>query len=217
MSRILIIEDEMAINKMLCLNLGITGYETVSLYDGQEVLDWLEEDGAADLALLDVMLPKIDGFALLQPLLEHNIPVIFLTAKGDIESKLQGLTNGAEDYIVKPFEMLEVMARIELVLKRYGKNDNEFKIDDVEVNLDERTVRKNGEELTLTPIEFDLLVLLIRNKNVALTREKMLNEVWNIFYEGSTRTVDVHIAQLRKKTGLNIISVPKIGYRLEVN
>ena len=217
MSRILIIEDEMAINKMLCLNLGITGYETVSLYDGQEVLDWLEEDGAADLALLDVMLPKIDGFALLQPLLEHNIPVIFLTAKGDIESKLQGLTNGAEDYIVKPFEMLEVMARIDLVLKRYGKNDNEFKIDEVEVNLDERTVRKNGEELTLTPIEFDLLVLLIRNKNVALTREKMLNEVWNIFYEGSTRTVDVHIAQLRKKTGLNIISVPKIGYRLEVN
>lgn len=217
MSRILIIEDEIAINKMLCLNLGITGYETVSLYDGQEVLDWLEEDGAADLALLDVMLPKIDGFALLQPLLEHNIPVIFLTAKGDIESKLQGLTNGAEDYIVKPFEMLEVMARIELVLKRYGKNDNEFKIDDVEVNLDERTVRKNGEELTLTPIEFDLLVLLIRNKNIALTREKMLNEVWNIFYEGSTRTVDVHIAQLRKKTGLNIISVPKIGYRLEVN
>lgn len=78
-------------------------------------------------------------------------------------------------------------------------------------------MRKNGEELTLTPIEFDLLVLLIRNKNVALTREKMLNEVWNIFYEGSTRTVDVHIAQLRKKTGLNIISVPKIGYRLEVN
>lgn len=217
MSRILIIEDEIAINKMLCLNLGITGYETVLLYDGQEVLDWLEEDGAADLALLDVMLPKIDGFALLQPLLEHNIPVIFLTAKGDIESKLQGLTNGAEDYIVKPFEMLEVMARIDLVLKRYGKNDNEFKIDDVEVNLDERTVRKNGEELTLTPIEFDLLVLLIRNKNVALTREKMLNEVWNIFYEGSTRTVDVHIAQLRKKTGLNIISVPKIGYRLEVN
>ena len=217
MSRILIIEDEIAINKMLCLNLGITGYETVSLYDGQEVLDWLGEDGAADLALLDVMLPKIDGFALLQPLLEHNIPVIFLTAKGDIESKLQGLTNGAEDYIVKPFEMLEVMARIELVLKRNGKNDNEFKIDDVEVNLDERTVRKNGEELTLTPIEFDLLVLLIRNKNVALTREKMLNEVWNIFYEGSTRTVDVHIAQLRKKTGLNIISVPKIGYRLEVN
>ena len=213
----MIIEDEIAINKMLCLNLGITGYETVSLYDGQEVLDWLGEDGAADLALLDVMLPKIDGFALLQPLLEHNIPVIFLTAKGDIESKLQGLTNGAEDYIVKPFEMLEVMARIELVLKRYGKNDNEFKIDDVEVNLDERTVRKNGEELTLTPIEFDLLVLLIRNKNVALTREKMLNEVWNIFYEGSTRTVDVHIAQLRKKTGLNIISVPKIGYRLEVN
>ncbi len=217
MSRILVIDDELAINKMLCMNLGITGYETVALYDGQEVLDWLNEDGTADLALLDVMLPKVDGFALLSPLLEHNIPVIYLTARGDIESKLEGLTKGAEDYIVKPFEMLEVMARIDMVLKRYGKNDRFFKIDDVEVNIEERSVKKAGAELTLTPIEFDLLVLLIRNKNVALTREKMLNEVWNIFYEGSTRTVDVHIAQLRKKTGLNIASVPKIGYRLEVD
>ena len=217
MSKILVIEDELAINKMLCMNLGITGYDTVALYDGQEVIDWLKRDGNADLALLDVMLPKIDGFTLLTPLLEHNIPVIFLTARGDIESKLKGLTNGAEDYIVKPFEMLEVMARIDMVLKRYGKNDKLFKIDDIEVNIDERSVKKAGSELMLTPIEFDLLVLLIRNKNVALTREKMLNEVWNIFYEGSTRTVDVHIAQLRKKTGLNIVSVPKIGYRLEVN
>ncbi|MBR1391412.1 MAG: response regulator transcription factor [Lachnospiraceae bacterium] len=216
MSKLLIIEDELAINKMLCLNLGITGYETIPLMDGQEVLDWLESDGSADLALVDVMLPRVDGFALLEPLLAHQIPVIYLTAKGDIESKLRGLTNGAEDYIVKPFEMLEVIARIEKVLKRYGKDQTEFVIGDLAIHTKERTVKKDGAELMLTPIEFDLLLLLVRNKNVALSREKMLGEVWNIYYEGGTRTVDVHIAQLRKKTGLNITTVPKVGYRLEV-
>ena len=216
MSRILIIEDELAISKMLELNLGIVGYDTVPLMDGQEVLDWLAADGNADLALVDVMLPKVDGFELLEPLLSHHIPVIYLTAKGDIESKLRGLTGGAEDYIVKPFEMLEVFARIDKVLSRNGKKQVEYHIGDVEVNTKERSVRREGEEIPLTPIEFDLLLLLIRNQNVVLSREKMLHEVWNIFYEGGTRTVDVHIAQLRKKTGLNIVSIPKIGYRLEV-
>ena len=217
---ILVIDYDNANLKMASRILSQEKMRVSCIKSGMSAIEFLKEN-KPDLILLDVHMPGMDGFDTIAAIRENKdtagIPVIFLTAKGDIESKLQGLTNGAEDYIVKPFEMLEVMARIELVLKRYGKNDNEFKIDDVEVNLDERTVRKNGEELTLTPIEFDLLVLLIRNKNVALTREKMLNEVWNIFYEGSTRTVDVHIAQLRKKTGLNIISIPKIGYRLEVN
>ena len=219
MGKILIIEDEIAINKMLCMNLGLVGHETVPFTDGEQVIKRLSGDGNADadLALLDVMLPKADGFELLELLLEKKIPVIFLTAKGDLESKLRGLTGGAEDYIVKPFEMLEVIARIDKVLKRYGKRENVFHIDDVEVNAAERTVRKNGVELVLTMIEFDLLLLLIRNRNIVLSREKMLNEVWNIYYEGETRTVDVHIAQLRKKTGLRIVSIPKVGYRLEVS
>lgn len=216
MSKILIVEDELAINKMLCLNLGITGYETVSLMDGQAVLDYLEEGGQADLALVDVMLPKVDGFALLQPLSEHHIPVIYLTARDDLESKLRGLTGGAEDYIVKPFEMLEVLARIDKVITRCGKGDTVIGLGEVEINTAQRRVWKGGEELPMSPTEFDLLLLLARNRNIALSREKMLSEVWNISYEGGTRTVDVHIAQLRKKTGLNIVSLPKVGYRLEV-
>jgi CheY-like chemotaxis protein len=142
------------------MNLGLVGHETVSLTDGEQVKQWLADGGTADLALLDVMLPKADGFELLDILLDKRIPVIFLTAKGDIESKLRGLTGGAEDYIVKPFEMLEVIARIDKVLKRYGKRENIFHIDDVEVNSASRTVKKNGKELTLTLIEFDLLLLL---------------------------------------------------------
>lgn len=177
MSKLLIIEDELAINKMLCLNLGITGHETVPLMDGQEVLDWLMQDGIADLALVDVMLPKVDGFALLNPLLKHHIPVIYLTAKSDLESKLQGLTGGAEDYIVKPFEILEVIARIDKVLKRHGKDQIVFTIDDIEINTRERRVKKEGKELLMTPIEFDLLLLLVRNRNMVLSREKMLKEV----------------------------------------
>lgn len=120
MRRILIAEDEIAINKMICMNLNITGYETIPMYDGQEVLDYLSSSGTADLAIVDVMMPKVDGFSLLAPLMQHQIPVIFLTARDDLESKIKGLTGGAEDYIVKPFEMLELIVRIEKVLSRFG-------------------------------------------------------------------------------------------------
>lgn len=216
MSKILVIEDEIAINKMLCLNLGITGYETISFYDGKQALDWLNSGARADLALVDVMLPKIDGFALLEPLKEHHIPCIFLTAKGDLESKLKGLTGGAEDYIVKPFEILEVLVRIEKVLKRYGREDTVIQLADVQIDTKKRSVKKDEHPINLTPIEFDLLVALARNRNLAMGREKLLAEIWGIDFEGETRTVDVHVASLRKKTGLRIVSIPKIGYRLEV-
>lgn len=216
MSRILIAEDEVAINKMLCLNLGLTGYETISLYDGQQVLDWLEGGGSADLALVDVMMPRVDGFGLLEPLQSRNIPIIFLTARGDLESKLKGLTGGAEDYIVKPFEMLELLVRIEKVLTRYGREDTVIRLDGIELDTRKRSVLRRGEAVNLTPMEFDLLLLLTKNRNVALSRDKLLSEVWGIRYEGGTRTVDVHIAQLRKKTGLRIANLPKVGYRLEV-
>lgn len=216
MRRICVIEDELAINKMLCMNLGISGYDVVSAYNGGEVLQMLQNGEHFDLALLDIMLPEIEGFELLQPLADRNIPIICLTAKGDIESKLQGLTGGAEDYIVKPFEMLELLVRIDKVLKRHGTNEIVFNIQGVLININERSVKKCNETLLITPMEFDLLLLLVKNKNVALTRDRLLNEVWGINYEGGTRTVDVHIAQIRRKTGLNIVSVPKIGYRLEV-
>ena len=217
MRRILIAEDDPAINKMLCMNLGLMGYDTVPKFNGQQVLDDLAGGGSADLALVDVMMPRVDGFQLLEPLKEHGIPVIFLTARGDLEAKLRGLTGGAEDYIVKPFEMMELLVRMEKVLERHGKVESSFLIGDVAIDAQRRTVAKGGIDLNLTPMEFDLLLLLVRKKNVALSRDGLLNEVWGIRYEGGTRTVDVHIAQLRKKTGLPIVSVPKIGYRLEVD
>ena len=216
MSKILVAEDETAINKLICMNLNITGYETVSMPDGQAVLDYLAEGGSADLAVVDVMMPKVDGFALLPVLQEKKIPVIYLTARGDLESKLKGLTGGAEDYMVKPFEMLELLVRIDMVLKRTGKSNEIFALDDVTLDMEKRIVQKNGEVISLTPMEYDLLCILAKNRNIALNREKILREIWGVDFEGETRTVDVHVAALRRKTGLHIVSVPKIGYRLEV-
>ena len=216
MRRILIAEDEIAINKMICMNLNITGYETIPMYDGQEVLDYLSSSGTADLAIVDVMMPKVDGFSLLAPLMQHQIPVIFLTARDDLESKIKGLTGGAEDYIVKPFEMLELLVRIEKVLSRFGKAEEVLELDGVTLDMQKRRVIRGGEILSLTPIEYNLLCSLARNKNIALSREKLLHEIWGFDFEGETRTVDVHVASLRKKTGVRIVAVPKVGYRLEV-
>ena len=217
MSKILVAEDELAINKLICMNLSITGYETVSMQNGQEVLDYLAAGGLADLAIVDVMMPKVDGFSLLSPLKQKSIPVIYLTARGDLESKLKGLTGGAEDYMVKPFEMLELFVCIDMVLKRTGKSEEIISLGCITLNMKKRTVRKSGENISLTPMEYDLLCVLAKNRNIALNREKLLREIWGVDFEGETRTVDVHVAALRRKTGLHIVSVPKIGYRLEVD
>ena len=216
MSKILVAEDELAINKMVCMNLNITGYETVSMQDGQEVLDYLAAGQSADLAIVDIMMPKVDGFALLEPLNKVGIPVIYLTALGDIESKVRGLSGGAEDYMVKPFEMLELLLRIEKIVKRTGKSEDVLKLGDITLDMKKRIVSKENEQISLTPMEYDLLCILAKNRNIALGRDKILHEIWGAGFEGETRTVDVHVAALRKKTGLHIVSVPKIGYRLEV-
>ena len=216
MSKILVAEDELAINKMICMNLNITGYETVSMQDGQEVLDYLATGQSADLAIVDIMMPKVDGFALLEPLNKAGIPVIYLTALGDIESKVRGLSGGAEDYMVKPFEMLELLLRIEKILKRTGKSEDVLKLGDITLDIKKHIVLKKNEQISLTPMEYDLLCILAKNRNIALERENILHEIWGADFEGETRTVDVHVAALRKKTGLHIVSVPKIGYRLEV-
>ena len=216
MKRILIIEDQAAIRRMLELNLKIAGYETVSIEDGPAALEYLNGSPRCDLALVDVMLPGVDGFALLPYLNEKHIPVIFLTARGDLEARLQGLTGGAEDYIVKPFDMPELLVRMDKVLAR-RRSAETLVFEAVRLDPAARIAWRGGEMLTLTPMEFDLLALFLRNPNLALAREHLLNEVWGIRYEGGTRTVDVHVAQLRRKTGLNLVSVPKIGYRLEAN
>ena len=216
-NRILIIEDEEAIAKMIAMNLRVANYETLIYQDGLEAEQGLQEDHMYDLALLDVMLPGKNGFELLEDMKRYDIPVIFLTAKNDLDSKIQGLTGGAEDYLVKPFEILELMVRMEKVLERRNKLEPVIRILDMEINMEEHTVRKNGVEIPLKPMEFELLAVLAKNKNRAISRENLLRMVWGVDYMGETRTVDVHIGQLRKKLGLSeaIKTVSKMGYRLE--
>ncbi len=215
MTKILVIEDNKAISNLICMNLSVVGYEVQPSPDGVDALKLLESGEHFDLAVVDIMLPGIDGFDLLSPLNDRNIPVIYLTAKNDIESKLRGLKGGAEDYIVKPFEILELLVRIEKVLERRGHTEPVIRLGNLEIFLEERVVRLNQEPLSLKPREFDLLVVLAKNRNIAMSREKLLAEAWGINFMGETRTVDVHINQLRRKTGLAIAAVPKIGYRLE--
>lgn len=216
-NRILVVEDDTAISELICMNLEVTGYEVVPVLDGNEVEGTLEKEENFDLALLDIMLPGKDGFELLGVMKEYGTPVIYITAKADVNSKIKGLRSGAEDYIVKPFEVLELLVRVEKVLERTGKQKEIIQVKDLEIHLSEHKVTRNGQTVSLKPMEYDLLVLLAKNKNVAFTREQMLNEVWGSNYLGETRTIDVHIGQLRRKLDLSdvIKTIPKIGYRLE--
>ena len=216
-NRILVVEDDTAISELICMNLEVTGYELVPVLDGNEVEGTLEKEEDFDLALLDIMLPGKDGFELLGVMKKYGIPVIYITAKADVNSKIKGLRSGAEDYIVKPFEVLELLVRVEKVLERTGKQKEIIQVKDLEIHLSEHKVTRNGQTVSLKPMEYDLLVLLAKNKNVAFTREQMLNEVWGSNYLGETRTIDVHIGQLRRKLDLSdvIKTIPKIGYRLE--
>ena len=217
--KILVIEDEEAISDLLCMNLEAAGYEAAAIRDGEEAARALEEGLNADLALLDVMLPGQDGFALLPAFRKAGIPVIFLTARGDLTSKVRGLKEGAEDYLVKPFEMLELLVRIEKVLKRRGLGEEScFRIRDVEIYPAKRQVFKGGQEVALKPMEFDCLLMFVKYKNVAISREQLLRALWGVEFAGETRTIDVHVGRLRKKLDFYdvIRTVPRIGYRLEV-
>ncbi len=220
---ILVIEDSRPINELICINLETAGYHAIPFYDGDEASRHLAEGEAAyDLALLDVMLPGKDGFELLPELRERQIPVIFLTARGDLPSKIKGLREGAEDYLVKPFEMLELLVRVEKVLERCRKPEEQeecLRVLDVEICPKERIVRKAGVEIPFKPMEFDCLLLLVKYKNIVIRREEFLNVLWGVDFEGETRTIDVHIARIRKKLDFGdvIKTVPRVGYRLEAH
>ena len=216
-NRILVVEDDTAIAEAIGLNLMLSEYDYTIIDNGAKAAEHLTKDHSYDLALLDVMLPNLDGFALMEHIERYNIPVLYLTAKVDLASKIKGLRLGAEDYIVKPFEMLELLVRIEKILERTGKLNQVLRYRDLTIDIGKRTVIKAGEPVSMQPLEFDLLVKLIRFKNCTLSRDRLLNEIWGFNFTGGTRTVDIHIAHLRKKLGLQnkIISVMKIGYRLE--
>lgn len=214
MAEILIVEDEIPINELIRRNLILAGHDCVSVYDGETALRELDMR-PFDLLLLDIMLPGADGFEVYQE--AEGIPTIFLTARGGLKDRVKGLKMGADDYIVKPFEMLELLARVEAVLRRTGKSGREFCFSDIRVDFESRQVEKGGAAAECTPKEFELLETLIRNRNIALSRERLLELVWGYDYEGDTRTVDVHIQKIRKKLGLEeqIKTVYKLGYRLE--
>lgn len=216
MAKILIVEDELPINNLIKLNLELVGHTCKQLYEGSAVPAAVA-DGQYDLLLLDVMLPGLSGLEVLERV-KNTIPVILVTARSQLDDRLQGLRLGADDYIVKPFEILELVARVDAVLRRTKAVSSTFTFDDILVDFDARKVYRQGAEVALTPKEFDLLDTLIRNRNLAMSREKLLDIVWKYDFEGDERTVDVHIRKLRKKLGLDkqLKTVFKTGYRLEV-
>ena len=215
MARILIVEDEYPINNLISKNLTLTGHECLSAYDGLTAIELIQST-QSDLIILDVMLPGLSGFDLIK--LIGDIPVIFVTAKSGLEDRLKGLSLGADDYIVKPFAMQELLARVSVVLRRTKREENTISFDDLTVDMGSRKVYRRGEKINLTPKEYALLEVLITHRNLALSREKLISMVWTYDYEGDTRTVDVHIQQLRQKLGLKdrIKTIYKVGYRLEL-
>ena len=214
--KILVVEDEAPIRDLISINLQLVGYEVFTVEDGIMAEEFLEKQ-RVDLILLDVMIPGIDGFSLIEKIKKHNTPVIFVTAKESVLDRVKGLRLGADDYIIKPFETMELLARIEVVLRRYNKDDNHIKFKNIEVDTKQRIVKLNNKEIYLTVKEYELLILLLKNKNIALSREQILEKVWGFEYGGETRTVDIHIQRIREKLDLknNIKTVFKVGYRLE--
>lgn len=220
MARILIVEDEPPINELIRRNLILVGHECIQAYDGRMALEAVGKN-QVDLIILDVMMPYLSGYEVMDELSKNKnnpVPVIFLTAKDKLSDRVKGLQSGADDYIVKPFETLELLARVEAVLRRTQKYTKRFLLNQAEVDLEGRKAYYQERLVDLTPQEFELLEALIINRNVALSRDKLLELAWGYDYAGDTRTVDVHIQKLRKKLGWEnyIQTVYKLGYRLEV-
>ena len=217
MIKILIVEDEEPISDLIRMNLVKAGYHCECAFDGNTAADILSQE-RFDLVLLDIMLPGINGYELLDYTKTLDMPVIFITAMGELDDRVKGVKAGADDYITKPFEIVELLARVETVLRRYHKADDKISVLDVEIDIPSRVVMKNGKQIMLTLKEFELLLLFVRNKNIALYRETIYENVWESSYLGDSRTVDLHVQRLRKKLEWEdrIKAVYKVGYRLEI-
>ena len=213
MAHLLLVEDDASVRQIVTLQLSLVGYDVRAAEDAMQARRMLEEK-TPDLAILDIMLPGEDGFSLAGTMMEQAVPVLFLTAKTAVSDRVRGLRMGAEDYMLKPFEPEELLARVENILRRTKKEQTCFVFGALEVDLPSRRVTKDGRKVALTALEFDLLAMLVRRSNVALSREALLSGVWGYAYQGETRTVDVHIQRLRGKIGAEYIeTVYKYGYR----
>lgn len=217
MIKILIVEDEKPISDLIKLSLTKAGYSCKCAYDGEEAADMLDSN-VFDLVLLDVMLPKADGFEVMEYIAPLGIPVIFITAKSSVADRVKGLRMGAEDYIVKPFEVLELLARVDVVLRRYNKTDSIINIGGLVIDTVSMTATRDGAPIALTKKEYDLLLLFARNPRIALYRETIYERVWGGDFVYGTKTVDLHVQRMRKKVGWEgkLVAVNKVGYRLEV-
>lgn len=218
MVEICIVEDEEAISNLIRMSLSKYGYHCTCVYDGLEAADLLEQ-GTFDLLLLDIMLPGTDGYSLLEYSRSLKIPTILITAKSAVDDRVKGLRMGAEDYIIKPFEVAELAARVEVVLRRFHKTETTIVFCNLTIDTVSMTVSRNGIKIPLTRKEYDLLLLFAQNPNIALYRETIYERVWGGEFDGTSRTVDLHVQRLRKKVGLEqeLQAIPKVGYRLEVS
>ena len=216
MIKILIVEDEKPIANLIDWNLTDCGYQCTRVHDGLAAADLIEQN-SYDLVLLDIMLPGADGFALMDQLRPTQTPVIFITARGSVADRVRGLRAGADDYLVKPFELVELIARVESVLRRAGKVEERYVVGDVVIDPKAMRVTKGGRPVTLTPKEYELLLLFVRNRNIALFRDTIYQRVWEAEFDGDSRTVDLHVQRLRKKLGWQkrLTAIYKVGYRLE--
>lgn len=217
MIKILIVDDEKPICDLIDINLSAAGYHCKAVQDGLAAIDMIENE-QFDLVLLDVMLPGADGYDIMEYIRPLKIPVIFITAKHEVKDRVRGLKLGAEDYLVKPFDVVELVARVEVVLRRFNKTQKMLNVGDITVDMEARKVLKAGKPVVLTNKEYGLLVLFIQNKNVALFKETLYKKVWEDEYIADSRTLELHVQRLRKKMGWeqNLVAVYKVGYRLEV-
>ncbi len=222
MALVYVTDDEPNICKLVAFGLKDEGFETATFTDGNSLLEAIQKR-KPDAIILDWMMPPPDGLTICRSLRSEEdtkyIPILLLTARGAEVDKVLGLEMGADDYIVKPFETVELLARIEVVLRRKHKSNNTIHYGDITMNIDEHTVKKGDDYVSLTPKEFDILAFFLQNQDIALTRERLLATVWGYEFMGETRTVDIHVQQIRKKMGLHnkLVTIPKLGYRLERN
>lgn len=217
MIKILIVDDEKPICDLIDMNLSAAGYSCVAVQDGIAAIDAVEKN-TFDLVLLDIMLPGANGYDVMDYIRPYKIPVIFISAKHEVKDRVKGLKLGADDYLIKPFDITELLARVEAVLRRYNKTESRLVIGDVEIDIEARRVMRAGNPVALTSKEFDLLLLFAENRNVALFRENLYEKVWEDEYYANSRTLDLHVQRLRKKLGWEhkLVAVYKVGYRLEV-
>ncbi len=217
MIKILIVDDEQPICDLIDMNLSAAGYACVAVQDGLAAIEAVEKN-TFDLILLDIMLPGADGYDVMEYIRPFKVPVIFISAKHEVKDRVKGLKLGADDYLIKPFDVTELLARVEAVLRRYNKTDKVITLGDVEIDVEARRVKRGGSPISLTSKEFDLMLLFVENRNVALFRENLYERVWDDEYFANSRTLDLHVQRLRRKLGWekNLVAVYKVGYRLEL-